>query len=420
MKSESLDIAIVGGGMVGVSLALLLARTLPQLRIALMEAFPFKRENLYTPSFDDRSTALSQSSRQLLEQLGVWQELSENCCPITQIHVSDKGHIGATRLSAEEQGLPALGYVVENRWLGRVLLEQLLASPVDVRAPAKVASVSPTSEGMRVAIEGGQLPLLAKLLVVADGAQSETRGKLGIGCSEESYGQMGLIANIELDGDHRNVAYERFTDQGPMALLPLQPSAGKPRAALVWTLPEPQAAELLACGQSRFLETLQRRFGYRAGEFRGVGERSVYPLRLVVADEQIRRNLVVVGNAAHSLHPVAGQGFNLALRDCGMLTSVLLEGAEAGLCCGDLSVLQRYVDAQRPDQRRTVLMSDLLPKTFGVTTPALALARNLSLLAMDASPLMRSGFANLGMGLLGKSPQLQGSDHQAKGTESTR
>lgn len=404
----------------GISLALLLARMLPGKDITLVEAFPVRQADSYTPSFDGRSTALSESSRQVFQHLGLWSDLAKHSTAITQIHVSDRGHLGSTRLRAEEQGLPALGYVVENSWFGNVLLDSLLKTQsIKTLAPAKVTAVAPTQTGMALTLTGSDAQLQTDLLVVADGANSETCAMLGIESTRGACGQMGLTANVELSQHHRNIAYERFTGRGPMALLPLQTlplempageeqqldsGAKQFRAALVWTLPEQRAAELMACPEGDFLMALQARFGHRGGEFIGVGKRHAYPLQLVTANEQVRRNLVVVGNAAHSLHPVAGQGFNLALRDCASLAGVFAEAVSAGESCGDLSVLQQYQQAQQADQRRTILFSDLLPKAFSFKNPPLALARNLSLLAMDSSAGLRGSFANLGMGLLGKNP----------------
>lgn len=397
------DIAIAGGGMVGISLARLLARALPDCRITLVEAFPLKRNASAaavddTPSFDARSTALSHSSRRLFEQLGLWSRLSERCTPIHQIHVSDRGHPGSTRLAASEQKLPALGYVVENRWLGRILTERLAATPgIELLAPAQVAGVQATQRGMQLTFADGREPLLAGLLVAADGADSAICTQLGIARNSSDYQQLGLIANLGLARSHNNIAYERFTDQGPIALLPLPPVEGQSRAALVWTLP--QTTSLRDCGKQEFLAQLQQRFGHRAGIFEDVGERHTYPLRLTIAAEQVRRNLVVVGNAAHSLHPVAGQGFNLALRDCAILAGTLAEGVADGAAVGELAVLQRYAERRRSDQQRTILLSDLLPKSFAQRNPALVFARNLSLLAMEVTPPLRSGFSDLGMGL---------------------
>ena len=399
---KDVDIAIVGGGMVGASLALLLSSLNLGWRINVIEAFPMTpaSDNLQ-PSFDARSTALSHSSREVFEMLGLWSTLSPRLAEIKEVHVSDRGHIGNTRLKAVEQNLPALGYVVENQWLGSVLMEALQQAPgVEVIAPAQVASVKPIRNGVELSLSGPEesANLQAKLLVVADGAQSSTRDMLGIDATTRDYGQVALVANISLQQDHQGVAYERFTDSGPMAMLPLQPVENEYRSALVWTLPPDRAAEMIEASDEVFLAELQDRFGHRLGPFKRVGTRHSYPIRLITSNEQVRSHVVVVGNAAHSLHPVAGQGFNLALRDVAVLANELAASAK-GDALGQLSVLQNYLKQQQADQKQTILLSDLLPKVFGIDSSPVALARNLGLLALDTMPLLRHQFARLGMGL---------------------
>jgi len=409
---QQVDITIVGGGMVGASLALLLSSLNLGWNIQVIEAFPVKAATTeeLQPSFDARSTALSQSSREIFEILGLWQALSSELAVIDEVHVSDRGHIGSARLRADEQNLPALGYVIENQRLGSVLMAALQqAEGVDIIAPAKVTRVSPIQRGMQLSVSEGEgnssadLTIGTKLLVIADGAQSETREMLGIDVTTRDYGQVAIVANISLSQDHGGVAYERFTDSGPMALLPLPPVDNEARAALVWTLPPERAAEMVAASEEMFLAELQDRFGYRMGKFQRVGVRHSYPIRLITSNEQVRSNLVVVGNAAHSLHPVAGQGFNLALRDVAVLVSELANATEStsgnGTMLGDLSVLQNYLKQQQADQKQTILLSDLLPKVFGIRAKPVALVRNLGLLALDTVPLFRHQFARLGMGL---------------------
>jgi 2-octaprenyl-6-methoxyphenol hydroxylase len=411
---QQVDIAIVGGGMVGASLALLLSSLNLGWSIQVIEAFPVKAATAeeLQPSFDARSTALSQSSREIFEILGLWQALSSELSAIDEVHVSDRGHIGSARLRADEQNLPALGYVIENQRLGAVLMAALQqAKGVDIIAPAKVTRVSPIQRGMQLSVSArdvesnssADLTISTKLLVIADGAQSDTREMLGIDATTRDYGQVAVVANISLSQDHSGVAYERFTDSGPMALLPLPSVGDEARAALVWTLPPERAAEMVAAPEEIFLAELQDRFGYRMGKFQRVGVRHSYPIRLITSDEQVRSNLVVVGNAAHSLHPVAGQGFNLALRDVAVLVNELANVTEStsdnGSMLGDLSVLQNYLKQQQADQKQTILLSDLLPKVFGINAKPVALVRNLGLLALDTVPLFRHQFARLGMGL---------------------
>lgn len=407
---EQIDIAIVGGGMVGASLALLLSSLNLGWRIQVIEAFPITAASAddLQPSFDARSTALSHSSREIFEILGLWQTLSARLADIREVHVSDRGHIGSARLHAEEQNLPALGYVVENQRLGSVLMAALQsADNVEIVAPAKVTKVSPVQGGMELSLSQDR-EITTKLLVIADGAQSETRDLLGIEATSKDYGQVAVVANISLSQDHNGIAYERFTDSGPMAMLPLQPVEGEYRSALVWTLPPERAAEMVAAPEAEFLAALQDRFGHRLGQFQRVGSRHSYPIRLITSNEQVRSNVVVVGNAAHSLHPVAGQGFNLALRDVAVLANELALAANTGSALGELSVLQNYLKQQQVDQKQTILLSDLLPKVFAIKASPVALARNLGLLALDTVPLFRHQFARLGMGLETRGTTLAG------------
>ena len=404
-------IVIAGGGMVGASLALLLARWLPAVEVVLVEKMPFpqtgSQQTLYSTSFDARSTALSESSREFYTLLGLWEKLAEHLTPIQQIHVSDRGHIGSTRMRAEEQELDALGYVMENHWLGQVLMAELQqVENIQVLAPATITAVRQTKIGplLTIASEQGEAQqLAAQLLIVADGTQSPTSQLLGIGYQVQRYGQMALVANISLEGGqqdgHQNVAYERFTDQGPLALLPLEPLDGEARSGLIWTLPPEQCEQLMVASDKEFLQTLQQRFGQRLGTLTRVGKRQSYPLQLVTADELVRRGVAVVGNAASALHPVAGQGFNLALRGVALLADCLRQADSKSQPLGDLAVLQQYAQQHQADRESVIAMSDWLPKLFGNKAVPIALGRNIGLLAMDAAPPLRQLFANFGTGL---------------------
>ena len=236
-----------------------------------------------------------------------------------------------------------------------------------------------------------------RLLVVADGAESSSAKLLGIQPKKKDYGHSAIIANLSLESAHKAVAYERFTDQGPMALLPLADYKNAARSALVWTQPSHQAEELMAADDSKFINQLQTRFGDRLGQFSQVGERISYPLTQTLSEEQVRRRLVIAGNAAHSLHPVAGQGFNLSLRDMDCLVSRLAE-TPIGSDMGALEPLLDYQDQRTQDQRNTLLFTNGLSKLFGLSSPAVALGRNSGLLMMDLVPSLRNQFAHFGMG----------------------
>jgi len=402
------DIVIAGGGMVGVSLALHLGVVLPaDTTILLVEGFPFPgvvdggRPD-YHPAFDARSTALSYSSRLIYEKMQVWEDLQQWLCAIDSIHVSNRGHFGSTLLNADEYDWPALGYVVENAWLGKALIQSLYRQGrVEVRSPAKVVAAAAAGTGISLQLQGeGETAIDTALLLVADGANSGLRDQLGVAVTEKPYDQHALVANVASAESHRGCAYERFSDDGPLALLPLLPAAGgEHRSALVWTLPPEHAQHLQTCPEQEFLQTLQERFGYRLGRLLQVGERHNYPLSLIQSTEQVRQGLVVMGNAAHTLHPVAGQGYNLALRDVAELGNLLAEGMAAGERLGDLATLQRYQQRQQPDQDRTINFSDRVPALFMRTDPLLGLGRDLALAGLDIIPGLKREFVRQAAGV---------------------
>ena len=411
------DIVIAGGGMVGVSLALQLGAVLPpSTSILLVEGFPFPEavdggKPDYHPAFDARSTALSYSSRLIYEKMQVWEDLQQWLCAIDSIHVSSRGRFGSTLLHAADYSWPALGYVVENAWLGNALIQALYRQGrVEVRSPAKVIHASPAAAGVNLRLDGGGEDVIeTALLLVADGASSGLREQLGVAVAEKPYGQHALIANVASAQSHRGCAYERFTDDGPVALLPLLAApGGEHRSALVWTLPPDQAEHLQACPETEFLQSLQDCFGYRLGRLLQVGERHCYPLSLVQSSEQVRQGVVVMGNAAHALHPVAGQGYNLALRDVAELGAVLAQGLAAGQPLGDLATLQRYQQRQQPDQDRTINFSDRVPALFMHPDPLLGMGRDLALAGLDMMPPLKREFVRYAAGVAAMEDQASG------------
>ena len=385
------NLAIIGGGLVGASLALALQDTARQRgwRIALIE--PFAPGSEYQPSYDARSTALSYGSRLIYERLGLWQCIAQRAEPIQQIHVSDRGRFGAARLQAIEEGVPALGYVVENAWIGHCLWQALDADVIEWRCPAEVVGMQRVDDGYRLTLND-ETCLDCDLAILADGGRSALREQLGIVVTSKPYGQSALIANVSPLEAHRGQAFERFTDDGPMAMLPLSDN----RCALVWTRASADAERLLRVSEANFLAELQQAFGYRLGALQQVGARHLYPLSLVEAQEQVRAHLVVLGNAAHSLHPIAGQGYNLSLRDTLALAEVLI-GSDAPL--GDFTTLQRYQQRQQRDQNMTVGFSDQVTRLFSNAQPLLATGRNLGLLGLDLLPPAKRWFARQAMGM---------------------
>ncbi len=406
MNQKKFDIAIIGGGMVGASLALLLAEQKPNWQIALLEAQPFADADQiqFQPSFDARSTAIAQGSVEILRELGVWESLAKHATAISQVHVSDAGHFMGGLIDANTYDLDAVGYVIPNAWIGRVLLAQLRTKTnIHLSAPVRVEKLISQQVGAQLIVKAGDdvFELNTKLAVVADGGDSPLRKSLGIDSNTKDYGQTAVIANIAYSEAHKGVAYERFTAQGPLALLPLGESATAKESALVLTLPRDQSADIVELSDEEFLQHLQTRFGHRLGKFTRVSQRHAYELKLVTASEQIRSHIVLVGNAAHFLHPVAGQGFNLSLRDCVCLVDALIQGEASGKKMGELSVLQNYLDRQALDQTLTIEFSDKLVRMFSSSSLPLIALRHLGFVGLDLLPAVKSQFAAQTMGTAG-------------------
>lgn len=385
------DIAIIGGGLVGASLALLLQAQAKARGWSILMVEPYAPGDSYQPSYDARSSALAYGSRLIYERLGLWQAISERSAGIEHIHVSEQGRLGAARLDAAQQGVPALGYVVENAWLGHCLWQALDPDVVQWRCPAQVERLEACEGGYRLTL-GDESQVTCGLAVLADGGRSSLREQLGIAVATTAYDQTALIANVSFTQGHAGQAFERFTQDGPLALLPM----AEGRCALVWTRKPAEAKRLLAMPEREFIGHLQQAFGYRLGALRQLGARHAYPLALVQAQEQARPHLAVLGNAAHSLHPIAGQGFNLSLRDAQALAQALAGSEQAP---GDFAALQAWQVAQRRDQLITVGFSDQVTRLFSSSTRGLAGARGAGLLALDLLPPAKQAFARIAMGL---------------------
>jgi 2-octaprenyl-6-methoxyphenol hydroxylase len=411
--SEKFDIAIVGGGMVGASLAVSLEGL--GLRVVLIEAVP--HDSASQPSFDERTTALSNGSRRILETLGVWAAVSGAATPIRKIHVSDQGRFGFARVDAAEQGLAAMGYVVPNRSLGTALWARLSRSEsLRVFCPAHVTRVHPTDRSVELAIsvvrderagaaESSAEPLVieARLVVAADGAQSAVRSAFGIAAEVRDYEQTAVITAVLPQRFHDYVAYERFTASGPMALLPLADG----RCTLVLTLKPDVAKAALAWSDQEFISEVQRRFGFRLGRFLKVGRRVPYPLSLTRSERLSSGRCIIVGNAAQGLHPVAGMGFNLGLRDAASLAELVADrqhGPQADL--GDGTVQSHYDAWRAADRGGIIAFTDGLVRVFSNPLGAVQRLRNLGLLAFDVFPPAKSALSRLSKGASGRIPKL--------------
>lgn len=400
-RDRNYDVLIVGGGLAGATLGCALRGT--GLRVGILEAVPIGARG--QPSFDDRSIALSYGSQRIFSALGLWHAMAPQGCPITRIHISNRGHFGFARLCASDEGVPALGYVIENRQIGKVLSEAIAdAENIDWLAPAVVEDVSLDIAGATVSVRiGDQLSnVRGAVLVAADGANSIVRKRLNIDLEERPYDQVALVANVATTEMHRNVAFERFTSHGPLALLPMTEN----RSAMVWVVSPEDKDVILGLSDSAFLARLQNEFGWRLGRFLRVGKRATYPLTLTRATRAPSGRAVLIGNAAHGLHPVAGQGFNLSLRDVAVLAEVLFDAFGAGEDLGSAAVLARYHESRATDQRRIATFTDVLARVFANPLGAVALARNATLVAVDCLPPVKRALTRLSMGLAGKQPRL--------------
>jgi 2-octaprenyl-6-methoxyphenol hydroxylase len=396
-SSESYDIAIVGGGMVGASLAVALEGL--GVRTALIEAVP--HDAAAQPSFDERTTALSNGSRRILETLGVWQDLASAATRIAKIHVSDQGHFGFARIDAAELGRDALGHVVPNRALGAALWSRLSRRPdLDVFCPARVATIDIREDAVELGIAPDRI-LRARLVVAADGIDSAVRSAFGVGVETRDYVQAAIITTVLPRKFHDHVAYERFTSSGPLALLPIADG----RCTLVLTLSPAAAEAAMGWSDEQFLSEVQARFGWRLGRLLKVGGRRAYPLSLSRAERSSAGRCIMVGNAAQALHPVAGMGFNLGLRDVASLAELIAERRGDGR--GEIDTVAAAYDAWRaPDRREVIAFTDRLVRVFASPWGPVRRLRNLGLLAFDLLPPAKAALSALSTGAAGRIPKL--------------
>lgn len=388
-----MSIIIAGGGMTGATLALAISHlTQGQLAVTLVEGTePASRVH---PGFDGRAIALAEGTCQQLAAIGLWPLLASAATAITDVHVSDRGHASFVSLTAADYGVSALGQVVELHEVGQRLFSRLKNAPgVTLRCPDKVASVERTRDRVCVALESGE-QLTCHLLVAADGSHSRVAAACGVQWQSADYQQVAVIANVSTQVAHQGRAFERFTEFGPLALLPM--SAG--RSSLVWCHPLAQKDVVDRWGDDRFVAELQRAFGWRLGRITQVGQRTSYPLRLQTASQHIAHRLALVGNAAQTLHPIAGQGFNLGIRDVMSLAETLAAAWRAGRETGAYATLQHYQQRRQPDAQATIGITDGLVRLFANRYTPLVAGRNLGLMAMDHLPPLRNLLAERTLG----------------------
>lgn len=393
----SFDVTIIGGGLVGCSLAVALAGQ--GRRIALIEAQADRAESA---SWDERCIALNAASQRILGGLGLWDELAPQATPILSTHISERGRFGAARFTAAEAGLPALGYNTPLRAINQVLWQHMTQAGVTAFRPASLRHFELDQAGVRIHLDAAGHPVLhAQLLVAADGARSAVREQLGQSAQTRDYGQSAIVTAVRPQYPHDGVAYERFLPGGPLAILPKPDDDHGHACSLVWTVATNELPEWMGLDDAEFLTRAADRFGERLGRLLALGQRHSYPLHRVVSEALTAPRTVFIGNAAQSLHPVAAQGFNLGLRDVAALAEVLREAADAG----HAALLSDYVARRRQDRQRVSDFTDLLVRLFSNTVPGLRQLRHLGLLALELDTPARQAILQQNLGLATALPE---------------
>lgn len=397
---DNYDLVIVGGGLAGNCLALALQHS--GLKIAIVEAI--EREKRRSSPAGDRALALAQGTVTMLDALDAWQGVQNAATAIKTIHISDQGHFGKTRLFAEKENVDALGYVITARDIENHIADCVDRSGIDQICPGRVLGLMSGPEQVGISLKLNETPITieAKLLVGADGGQSTVRQLLDIEQQVVDYQQTAIVTTVRTTLPHLNTAFERFTASGPLALLPVQ----KNRMAVVWTRTTEDAERLITCAEAQFIKELQACFGYRLGELFLDAPRRAFPLQLIRAKHMHSGRCVIVGNAVHQLHPVAGQGFNLGLRDVVQLAEMLLQQYESGKDIGAQVFLNDFCNSREQDHDRVILFTDNLVKTFSNDWFPVAAARNAGLLILDHIAAAKSRFALHAMGLADRLPRI--------------
>jgi len=394
--SQHYDLVIVGGGLVGASLALALEPA--GVSVAVVE--PAAADAGEQPSFDARTVALTYNARQIYAGLGVWEPIAAHAEMILEIHISERGGCGMTHLSRAAAGTEALGYVVAARVLGQALHRRMRDSDaVALYCPATAQRLRRGDLGVEVSVSSpaGGATLNAALVVLADGGRSPLAAQAGVRAAPTAYRQCAIVSVVETDCDHRGRAFERFTAEGPLALLPHSDK----RYAVVWSTALPQATARMALGDDAFIDALQTAFGDRAGNFSRPAARARYALYHGAAARPIARRAVSIGNAAHLVHPVAGQGFNLGLRDAAALAAVIARARRAGCDLGGPEVLEQYAALRRRETARVSAFTDGLIRVFGSRRRTVRVARNVALAGIECCPPVKRLLLRRTMGMAG-------------------
>lgn len=408
---DQVDVLIIGGGMVGLTLAVALGQG--GLRVVIVD-----REDpavVAAAAFDGRASALATSSRRVLDGLGLWPMIEADAAPILDIRVSDGASPLFLHYDHRQVGTAPFGHIVENRTFRRALQAHLPAiDGVVLRAPASVATLKRGVGRVEAELDDGS-SITAALAIACDGRASRTRAEAGIGVTEWSYEQVGIVCTIAHERPHNGIAQERFLPAGPFAILPMVDGAGPVageeglsphRSSIVWTERRDVAARIMADDDASFLAELTTRFGDFLGQLSLVGPRWSYPLALSHAETYLAQRLVLAGDAAHGMHPIAGQGLNMGLRDAAALAEVLVDAHRLGLDIGAATVLERYQRWRRFDNVLMLGVTDSLNRLFSNDLGPLRLARDLGLAAVNRLPPLKRLFMRHAMGLVGELPRL--------------
>ena len=403
------DIVIVGGGLAGASLAVALVNT--AYRVAVIEAIELKSNA--QPSYDERTIALTYSAKHIFSQLGIWDDSIENeACALKSIHISNKGHFGKTRLDHKDAGTEALGYVIPTRALGQALTHKLTnAKNINLFCPYKAQTVDVSKTHATITIEKCAVPpsgtsdarsLNAGLVVIADGGRSPLLNTMGFSSNSKTYPQSALLSIVKTSLPHQHKAYERFVENGPLALLPMNDQ----RFAVVWTLSPDELETVSRMSDDDYLAHLQSTFGTRAGLFSAPTPRKAYPLSKSCLTTPFSHRILALGNAAHTVHPVAGQGFNLGLRDVATLAEVLQQVSASEADIGSEVFLQGYADLRAEDTRQVARFTDGLLSIFNARSTLVQLGRNIGLTAVENLPFVKRALLKRTMGLGHHQPRL--------------
>ena len=398
------DVLIVGGGLVGSTLAAALCGT--GISVALVDS-----TDLYggiNSEFDGRSFAVSLASHRVLSGVGIGQHLGEDQSPIRDIRISDGPSLMFLHFDHRDAGGEPMGYMIENHSLRRAQYKRLIkAEDLIIRSPDSVVRLCRNAYGVTAELASGAR-LKAKLLVGADGRDSRVRSDAGIPLTKWEYNQAGIVCTVRHDYHHNNIAHERFLPSGPFAILPLKgnpPEAGN-RSSLVWTEVNELIPNIINLNDQEFIGEISQRFGDFLGNVELAGPRYTFPLALQFAKNSIDRRLVLIGDAASAMHPIAGQGFNMGLRDVAALAEVLVDAVKLGLDIGEDRVLQKYVRWRRFDTNLMLAATDGLNRLFSNNLGPARLARDLGLAAVNRCPPLKRFFVRHAMGLVGNLPRL--------------